>query len=234
MKSIILTLSLLFSCAVSAMADEICHFERNIGEFYELKVMDGINVDYECNPQKAGLVEFEAENSMAPSIVFEPSKDKLTIKLANRNQKYTNLPRVKVYSTYLNSVRNEGDSTVRILSVADCPKFKALLVGNGTLVVRNVHCNSLNASIMTGHGVLVVYGQAKTAELAITGTGSIQADELEATEATCKVRGTGVIACYATELLKASGLGSGSVMYRGTPQVKKTGITVRPIISTTE
>lgn len=222
MKSIFATLLLFVTVTVTAQQ----RYDLSFGEFHELKVVDGINVDYEYNPELAGKVVFESTPEVASAVIFEPSKAKLEIKLASRDTKYDNLPTIKVYSTYLTKVTNEGDSMVRVLKVAPGPKFMARLVGNGRLVVRDVKSTEVDASISTGHGTLVIYGHADIAKLSlIGGAAQIQADELESTEVKCSLRGTGHISCYALKTLSVGGLGSGTVYYRGTPQVKKNALT---------
>lgn len=223
MKSICATL-LLFA-ALSTAAQQ--RYELSFDNFHELKVVDGINVDYECNPQMAGKVVFETTPELAPAVIFEPSKTKLEIKLASRDVKYTNLPTIKVYSTYLTSVSNEGDSTVRVFSVAPGPKFTARLIGNGRLVVRDVKATNVDAKIQTGHGTIVLFGTTESAKLSlIGGSGQIQADELAANEVKCSILGTGHIFCYPLQTLNVSGQGSGTVFYRGTPALVKKGALV--------
>lgn len=211
-------------CTASAFVqaqNATSHYEFSFGEFHELKVVDGINVDYQCDPSKAGKVEFEAPADLASAIIFEPSKGKLSIQLALRDGSYLNLPTVKVYSTYLNKVSNEGDSLVRVLSVAKGPQFSCRVMGNGRLSVRDVDATTVDASILSGHGIISITGRADKIKLKITGAGSIQADELSAKEGDCSVTGTGVINCSVSELMKAGGVGSGKIIYRGEPEIKK-------------
>ncbi len=222
-KSIFSTLLLLSAIILpsAVYGQASTRYELSFSDFNELKVVDGINVDYECNPSKAGKVEFNTTSGLADAVIFEPSNDKLTIKLAIKDGNYTNLPTIKVYSSYLTKVTNEGDSLIRVLSVAPGPKFACRVMGNGRISVRNVQTNDADISIISGHGTIAIYGQANTAKFKITGAGHIQADELKAKEVSGNVTGTGTVNCYATHLLKAKGIGSGKIIYRGTPQIDK-------------
>lgn len=47
------------------------------------------------------------------------------------------------------------------------------------------------------------------------------ADEFEVNEASCSITGTGSINCFALKKLNVSGLGSGKLVYRGTPIIDK-------------
>lgn len=194
-------------------------YKLKFHDFNELTVVDDINVDYICDPSKAGMVEFEAPKNLVSSIIFEPSKTKLYIKLAASDSVYRQLPTIKVYSSYLTSVKNDGDSLVRVLSVADGPKFSCRVIGNGKIIVQDVKTNELSASIFAGNGKITIFGECKVANLKVTGSGTIQAEELKSLEANCTAS-HGSIYCDAVEKLSVGGV-SGNVFYRGTPELKK-------------
>lgn len=194
-------------------------YKLKFHDFNELTVVDDINVDYICDPSKAGMVEFEAPKNLVSSIIFEPSKTKLSIKLAASDSVYRQLPTIKVYSSYLTSVKNDGDSLVRVLSIADGPKFSCRVIGNGKIIVHDVKTNELSASIFAGNGKITIFGECKLANLKVTGSGTIQAEELKSLEANCTAS-HGSIYCNAVEKLSVGGV-SGNVFYRGTPELKK-------------
>lgn len=206
------------------------HFELKLRDFTELKVVDGINVDYVCSADSAGYAVFDALPELAPKIMFEPSGDRLTIQLLNDEGPLHNLPTIKVYSRYLQSVENDGDSLVRALSVAPIPKFKAKLVGNGRLSVRDVDANEVKATLLTGNGTITITGRCTEAILQATSTGTITADQLVATEVKCRLAGTSTIGCAPTEKLQVRGM-AGKVLYKGKPAINKSfalGVKVEP------
>lgn len=205
---------------IQATAGDMNHYNLKLDDFHELKVVDGINVDYHCDPSRAGVVEFDASASVASAVIFEPGNGKLSIKLAASETPYVGLPTVHVYSSFLSGVSNEGDSLVRVISVAPGAKFSCRVMGNGTLSVRDVKASSVNATILSGHGLISIFGKCDNATLKITGAGQIQADDLQAVDVSCTSTGTGTINCFATRRLTVGGL-SGKVLYRGTPEVKK-------------
>lgn len=197
-------------------------YHLQFDEFHELKVVDGVNVDYICDKEKAGRIEFEADSSVASAVMFNPGKGKLTISLATRDTVYTNLPTVRVYSSYLSSVKNEGDSTVRVIAPAPCPEFQATLIGNGRLIVRDLEATEVKAKIAAGHGSIILTGNVTVAKLStIGGASDIQADALKSKECSASVTGTGAITCWATGKLSYGGAGSGKISYRGHPEISK-------------
>ncbi len=227
MKTPLITL-LVALLALTARAE---HFEMTFSEFHELKVVDAINVDYHCDPSMAGKVVFDCDPSKASLVMFEPSNEKLEIKLTLRDTKETGLPTIHVYSSYLTKVENDGDSTVRVLTLSPGPKFQAKLVGNGRLSVRGVDVTNLEAELITGNGIVAVSGKAKAAQFKLIGVGQIQADDLQANTVKASITGTGTINCYPLESLNTSGMGPGKVIYRGTPKVTRSGLKMVKAVS---
>lgn len=222
------------AAVVSAQTE---HYTLELRDFTELKVTDAINVDYVCAPDSAGYAVFDADRSVASRIIFVPSSNRLTIQLAPRDPgdpapADLPLPTVRVYSRYLASVENDGDSLVRVLSVAPGPKLKAKLVGNGRLSIRNAEFTEVNAQITTGNGSITVNGKCDIAVLGMLATGTITADGLEAIDVKCRLTGTGTIGCYPSRSLEVRGIGSGKVYYLGQPSISKRapGITVAPLL----
>ncbi len=196
-------------------------YSVDVKDFSELVVIDGINVDYRCNADSAGWATFYASPERSSQIMFEANNGKLKIQLPMRDMQITDVPRVTVYSRYLASVENDGDSLVRVLSVAPGPKFKAKLVGNGRLSIRDIDVNEATISILTGNGQINVTGRCNKASLRITGTGSIIADDLEADKVDCRLTGTGTIGCAPSTSLSIKGVGSGTILYSGNPEISR-------------
>lgn len=227
--TIVFACIVLFSAA-TAMAQE--QYKLKFHDFNELVVADDINVDYICDPSKAGEVEFEAPKHLVSLIVFEPSKTKLTIKLSDKNVEYPKVPTVKVYSSYLTNLKNDGDSLVQVLSIADGPKFSCRVIGNGKISIHNIKANEISATILTGKGAIAINGECKVASLNVTGSGQINAEGLKALEVKATAS-SGSIVCHAVEKLNAGGL-SGKIQFRGTPEVKKQFLSNVKIISIEE
>ncbi len=222
-KQVIASLLLYITAAVTVAAQAPSRYELVVKDFTELLVLNSINVDYKCNPDSAGIAVFDATPQEASMIMFSNNgKNRLTIQLSDDARDRTELPVVTVYSNFLLQVENSADSLVRVVSVAPGAKFKAILMGNGRLSVHEVTANQVDASIKRGNGQMVVTGRCQSANLSNTGTGSIQADELAATNVKCSVMGSGSIGCCAKENLSVQGmgLGNGTVFYKGTPTIK--------------
>lgn len=215
--------------AFALSAQSLTGYDLNVGEFSELRVTDGINVDYRCSADSAGRAFFNCRTSMASAFMFTNKGGKLTIQLSQESIGTKDLPTIIVSSKYLTKVENTGDSTLRILSVPGSPKFEAKLEGNGRLVVRDINATEVKASLRLGHGTLVISGKCTEAKLNLTGTGVIQADELEAEEASVNAKGTGSVGVNATNRLGVYGMGSTSIYYIGSPEIKNRSVGLKLI-----
>lgn len=232
MKKIYLSIMFAVSVCVGTFGAELTRYELDVNDFSELKVIEGLNVDYKCVPDSAGKAVFTTTPDLASVLMVSNNKGKLEMQISTDGIDYKDLPVITVYSNFLTRVENSGDSTVRVLSVAPGPQFKAKVIGNGRLVVRNVNATQVDANLATGNGQLVLYGKCQSAKYSLTGTGSIQADDLKAVSVKCRSTGTGTIGCYVTGDLMVVGMGSGKVYYAGHPEkitTRSVGLKVIPL-----
>ncbi len=224
MKRFITALIAIASASLYLMAEgDLKRYEVNVGDFSELKVLEGLNVDYKCSEDSNGYVVFNAAPDIASVIMLNNNKSCLDLQISSDGIDYQNLPRITVYSRFLNKIENDGDSLVRVLSVAPAASFRATLIGNGGLALHGINTNNFVGAIKTGNGVIAVDGRTTKAHFSIIGTGSIQADELKADDIKCSLSGTGVIECNPKSKLTVVatlGVSSGKVYYCGKPEIK--------------
>ncbi len=71
-KLIPIILATAATAAIAAYAAEPTRYELDVKDFTELKVTDGINVDYRCNPDSAGKAVFNTSPELASAIYFVP------------------------------------------------------------------------------------------------------------------------------------------------------------------
>lgn len=224
---LLLTSFITLICGVAAYGQNLTKYELKVGEFNELKVVDGINVDYKCNSDSTGLAVFTSVPEKASAFIFNNKKGKLAMQISTESVGMKDMPTVTVYSKYLTKVENSGDSTVRVLSVAEGPKFSATLMGNGRLSVRNINMVEVNGKIATGNGTLVLDGSCDKANYSFMGTGVIQADGMKADEVSVKASGTGSIGVWAITKLSIMGAGSTKIYYKGSPEIKNRSVGIK-------
>jgi len=229
-KSIVIAITAMLGIS-SASAEGLKRYNINVKDFHELRVIEGLKVNYVCNDDSAGIASFVTEPELASVLMFTNNKNRLDIQISTDGIDYDNLPAITVYSRFLTKVENSGDSLVRVLSLKPTPKFQARLIGNGRLAIHGIDTNNIDASLDTGNGTMHLQGKAGKASLKAVGTGSIQADELRTDDVNCTLLGTGYIGCEPIKSLNVKGI-NGKVYYRGTPEKIKNhslGVKLIPI-----
>jgi hypothetical protein len=205
---------------MTTFAADYNRYELNVGDFSVLSVQDNVNVIYKCSEDSAGIAVYNATPELADRLLFDFSKKgKLIVQTQFHEDNTTDfeVPEVTVYSKFLTRVQNSGDSTVRVVSVAACPKFEATVVGNGNIVIKEIHATEFSAHLKTGHGQISVAGVCDKAVYNNVGVGSILADRMQATDASCRFFGTGTIGVWVLGVLTVKGM-SGKLYYKVTPE----------------
>lgn len=225
-----LSLIIIFISAALALSAEEADYKLEVQNFTELKVTDAINVVYHCSQDSAGWAYFRCDPSISSKLLFSNNKSCLHIQVASDGEIIVNLPTIHVYSNVLAKVENAADSTVTVLGNVMVPKFSAKLMGNGAIIVKYVETGQLSASITTGNGHIVLNsGTATTESLSSVSTGTIEAGGIKAKKVKVKLFGTGDIDCTAEETLTIYGAGSGSVYYKGEPQISNRSLGIKAL-----
>lgn len=227
MKRGLISIILMAVVAMAGMAQADRH-EVRVGNFTRLALMDDINVNYRCNADSAGMAVVTCTQEVADHIIFSLSnKGQLTIQVDDEYERSGNLPAITVYSSSLEGAENAGDSTLRITGLPPMKAFKVRLTDNGKIIARGLKASQLELQILSGKGKIIADGSCDDLSLRLVGTGEIQADNVTATNVSCRIMGTGTIGCDVNGGdLKVSGSGTGKVYYKGQPNkvtVRKLG-----------
>lgn len=113
------------------------------------------------------------------------------------------------------SVAGSGDINSSNIT---CNELNVSVAGSGDMKLANVTANTTKASI-AGSGTVVLKGSTEEAEYSVTGSGDLSASDFVAKKASASVAGSGDIKCHATDFLKVRTSGSGSVGYKGDPEL---------------
>lgn len=212
-----------------AMAESNRKYEIRLTDFTNLEVDNNIRVDYKVNADSAGIAVFYATDRMASQLYFADNhKGKVEIQNCAECTGIMEYPHVTIYSTTLRRIMNSGDSLVTVTGLQPIERFEAIVCGNGMLVVDNVEAAKVDVKLATGNGQITINGSCKQANINCTGTGTIQADRLHATEGKVTIMGTGTVGCDVVETLTIQGMGSGKVYYRTEPgKIKSRSIGIK-------
>lgn len=235
---VIRIVSLVAACIVSTVSAQakdsnVRSYEMDAGDFTELRVMGDVNVVYTAGEDSVGYVKYECTPAEASMISVGRAKNgRLEVHFVNENDVEVVTPIcVRVRSRFLTYAENDGDSTLTVQSLTPCPALKARIEGNGNLELRDISVNDLSCHIVAGNGVMTVSGTAPKAYFSVTGSGSVQALNLDAGDVKCLSAGAAKFYVAPTKLLTANGTG-GNVYYVGTPKIKKSfavGVKVKPL-----
>lgn len=222
MKIIKTIISILFSVICASGYAEVHTID--VGQFEKLKVNGNFTLIYKNLPDSTGYARYAAPADSEDLYLFI-KKDDGSLKVEPVDDKWgrTDLPVVYVYSNFLSSVESYSNQNVEVLNLAPCASFNANLVGNGSLSIDNIKCNSVTAAITTGNGSIYLSGVCVNANYRMVGAGLISADQLQANVVKCRILGTGSIGCWPIDNLNVTGLGSTKIYYKGSPNIKKKG-----------
>lgn len=99
-----------------------------------------------------------------------------------------------------------------------CNDLQVSVAGSGDMKLNNVTANFTRASV-AGSGTAILSGSTQEAEYSVAGSGDLFASDFVAKKASASVAGSGDIKCHATDFLKVRTSGSGSVGYKGNPEL---------------
>ena len=93
--------------------------------------------------------------------------------------------------------------------------------GSGTLIMKDIIAETVNMKV-DGSGDSILSGEVRHQVIAIHGSGSYDARNLQSRETSIKIVGSGDSKIWASEELGITITGSGDITYRGEPRVTKT------------
>lgn len=222
-------ISLALACIALTAAAQTDRYVTNIKDFTELTVAGNINVVYRNSIDSAGIAVYECDKATASALTFSNNKNKVKVQVIS-DTPIERTPVLYLYSTSLNKAENWGDSTITVSKNAPCAEFQAKVIGNGNIVVRDIHATEVKASVKAGAGHIFLEGKAQNAHYTIMSAGAIEAAGLSTTNTKCMMWGTGSVDCSATSELKIYGMGSGDVYYKGEPaSIKNRAVGVQAI-----
>ncbi|MBR1803556.1 MAG: DUF2807 domain-containing protein [Muribaculaceae bacterium] len=216
-RHIIALLSLIIALPIMAQAPS--RHEVKVGDFDKLHVVDNVNVIYRCNKDSAGMAVFTATKKVADMFIFNNNgKGKLSIQTVFEATEMTTLPTLTVYSSGLTTADNSGDSTLIIKGLQPMEKFSITLGDNGKVLAHDINATTLELRLITGKGLIQISGKCDLLKAKLVGAGTIDAEQVQAQSAQCRMAGTGTMRCTVNQgELNVRGSGSGKVYYHGKP-----------------
>ncbi len=192
--------------------------ERALSSFNKINVSGGIDIVLTEGDKEMVLIE--AKGIDLDKIITEVNQDELKIKLKDGKDwgwGWGKDTEVKVYVTYktLQAFRNSGSSDVVCNSVIKSENFELKMSGSGDFK-GEIATKDLTLSI-SGSADVYLKGKAEKQEVAISGSGNLEAKDLEGKTVKVSISGSGDAKVWASESIDAKVSGSGDIDYKGNP-----------------
>ncbi len=197
----------------------------NIVDLLDIKVVDGtlnigfkkgVNVSYnklEVRVSSETLNQIGVAGSGDFALVNGLKTDRLKIAVAGSGD--INADNIVCTNNLEVAIAGSGDIESNNLT---CNGLKASIAGSGDMKLKNITANNAEASI-AGSGKVILSGTTQEANYRISGSGDLSATDFQAKRISASISGSGSIQCYATDFLKARTSGSGSIGYKGNPEI---------------
>jgi translation initiation factor 1 (eIF-1/SUI1) len=216
--------------------------ERKVAPFDKVELSGSVDVILERGNAEA--VRIETQNLDPGKVVTEVQDGTLKVYLEKGTEReYKNI-RTKVYVTYrsLSEIDKSGSGNLTVLSDLSAPHFtfksggsgnvacKGTIQadqisfqgsGSGNMEVASLQTDLLNLSLSGSGNIEVSSGRAKNANLEFSGSGNIDGFGLSTEVCRVKQSGSGNLNISASETLEVMMNGSGSIHYKGSPNVRK-------------
>ena len=187
---------------------------RNVKDF--TKVSFGVAGNLSINFGPVFKVVLEGDKSVLDDIITEVSGGRLVIKKENWRLNLNDKVTVTITMPELIGLGVSGSGRAEIRDAVKTPELSLSVSGSGKLYTTDLTLSNLDCSI-SGSGDIIIGGEgnAKTADISISGSGNYTGEKLKIGSADVSISGSGNCTCNVTESLKGSVSGSGSVNYYG-------------------
>lgn len=214
-----------------------------VGDFNEIRINGPMAFEYEQTEATSPAVEVTIDQNLYPHLHIEVKNRILTIEFKKVKVDKVTQFKVKSQSAWLKEARLAGNASLNIHTplngdeiilrgTANCLINCTSLIKAGTLelitkqsaniVVNDIDTEELKCDMDGSGSITIKEGKAPVGKYSITGSSDLHAYNMEITDLTCKITGSGLAEIYATDNLKANVIGSGSITYKGSPSVTNT------------
>jgi len=216
-----------------------------LSDFNEIRINGPMAFYYEQSEAVSPFVEVTIDENLYPHLVIEVKNRVLTIEF--RKIKIENITQftVKSNSPWLKEARLSGNAALNIQKplngdeiilrgTANClinctgdikaGTLELLTRQSANIIVNNLEAEELKCDMDGSGSITLKNGIATTGKYSITGSNDLHAFEAEVADLTCKITGSGMAEIYATEKLKVSIIGKGTIKYKGVDPDSQTTI----------
>lgn len=197
-----------------------------VRDTYQMGYFDGVQVDVnafvEISQGSETSVEILGQENILDILDVRIVNNVLVISFDVNVWKYEKL-QIDIEVPDLNLASSMGSADIFMITPLVTENLTIDIFGSGTTVIPELTASKLTSRIH-GSGNVEVGGSVESEQVSINGSGSFYAFELFSSEAKVNIFGSGNGSIFVSNSLDASIHGSGSVFFKGNPQVSKTAV----------
>lgn len=243
-----LLLIVLFGCLLTAGAAErvkgngkLTAKKISVADYNEIKFDGVIDFNYEQS-EDPSTVEVTIDQNLHPYIRIEVKDRVLSIGFKGAKVDHFTKFVVKTHSKWLHAAKIAGNgnfivnspltgdeteikasdnSLVQLKKTVTVGKLALKVSGSANMVVERLEADKIECDIDGSGSITLKNGKAKEGEYSIVSNGDLHAFGLAVPQLSCKMTGSGLAEVHATDNLKASVIGKGSIRYKGPTAVQQ-------------
>jgi hypothetical protein len=191
---------------------------RSLSAFNALSLTMSANIYLSQGDQQA--VQIEAEKGSLEFIKTEINGN--TLAIISKEGHWRSMGDIKIYITVpeIKEIAVSGSGNIVSQTSIHSEDMKINVSGSGNVKIPSLETTAIEVTI-TGSGNVTLAGKNDQAKLeaTITGSGGVKADELSVASAGITISGSGSARVNVLKALETNITGSGSVLYKGSPQI---------------
>ncbi|HRR09227.1 MAG TPA: head GIN domain-containing protein [Rhodothermales bacterium] len=181
------------------------------GDVY-IYLSNHFSVEVEGNPETIAKITTEVSNK--------------TLFVRNKQQYFTwnsknNPLKIRIHLPLLEKLDLSGSGDVEVKGLIRNPRFDVNLSGSSDVRIEKIAVRDLQTKLSGSGDIQFGSGNADSGDLHLSGSGAITARNLQITDGRANLSGSGKIEIWAKRYLDIDLGGSGTIAYRGNPQIAK-------------
>ncbi len=192
--------------------------QRDVGDFDEVTLSGVGNLSITQTGSES--LTIEAEDNILPLLTSEVHGRRLVLGTEPGTHFSPKKPiRFTLTVKDLSAVRISGAGNAEIPALGT-PSLRLEISGAGNMTVTGLAAESVEVTL-SGAGSMTCAGEVRSQDVRISGAGSYHGEDLASVTARALISGTGSAHLRVSELLDARVSGVGSIVYSGSPSVRK-------------
>lgn len=217
---------LLCSCHISQVSGDghVVSKEIPIGD-YDKMLIEGENIDLKYTQSSATpYLKIETDQNILDILDIHTDSQELVIRPKNKHTGIRPTRFVVVTnSTALEALAMAGEGCCDLGGGLSGEKLGIKFAGGGTIKADSIAIDRLDCEI-AGSGTVCLSGQTEQIDLKSAGSSKIKAFGLATERLNCKIAGSAHIEITANEAISAQIAGSGTIRYKGNPDIREKSI----------